>query len=43
MAIDSCLASILGRETGLRKDRMTMEELVKANKRIEVDLGGLKT
>ena len=43
MAIDSCLASILAREACLRKDRMTMEELVKANKRIEVDLGGLKT
>ncbi len=43
MAIDSCLASILAREASLRKGRLTMEELVKANKRIEVDLGGLKT
>ena len=43
MAIDSCLASILAREACLRKGRLTMNELVKANKRIEVDLGGLKS
>ncbi len=42
MAIDSCLATILGREACLRKGRMTMDELVKANQRIEVDLGGLR-
>jgi len=41
-AIDSCLATILAREACLRKGRMTMEELVKANQRIEVDLDGLR-
>lgn len=42
MAIDSCLATILGREACLRKGRMTMDELLKANERLEVDLDGLK-
>jgi len=42
MAIDSCLATILGREACLRKGRMTMEELLKANHRLQVDLAGLK-
>ncbi len=42
MAIDSCLATILAREACLRKGRMTMDELVNANQRIEVDLDGLK-
>ncbi len=42
MAIDSCLATILAREACLRKGRMTMEELLKANRPIEVNLGGLK-
>ncbi len=43
MGIDSCLATILGREACLRKGRMSMEELLKANRRLEVDLTGLKT
>jgi hypothetical protein len=43
MGIDSCLATILGREACLRKGRMTMEELLKANRKLEVDLTGLKT
>ena len=42
MAIDSCLATILAREACLRKGRMTMDELLKANDRLEVDLDGLK-
>ncbi len=42
MGIDSCLATILGREACLRKGRMTMEELLKANRQLEVDLTGLK-
>ena len=42
MAIDSCLATILAREACLRKDRMTMDELLKANNRLEVDLDGLE-
>lgn len=43
MGIDSCLATILGREACLRKGRMTMEELLKENRKLEVDLTGLKT
>lgn len=43
MGIDSCLATILGREACLRKGRMTMEELLKENRNLEVDLTGLKT
>ena len=42
MAVDSCLATILARDACLRKGRMTMDELLKANQRIEVDLDGLK-
>jgi predicted dehydrogenase len=42
MAIESCLATILAREASLRKGRMTMEELLRASQRIEVDLDGLK-
>ena len=42
MAIDSCLATILAREACLRKGRMTMEELLKENRRLEVNLAGLK-
>lgn len=43
MGVDSCLATILAREACLRKGRMTMEELLKANHKLEVDLTGLKT
>lgn len=43
MGIDSCLATILAREACLRRGRMTMEELLKANRKVEVDLSGLKT
>ena len=42
MAIDSCLATILAREACLRKDTLTMDELLKENRRIEVNLAGLK-
>ena len=42
LAIDSCLATILAREACLRKGRMTMQELLQANRRLEVDLKGLK-
>jgi myo-inositol 2-dehydrogenase/D-chiro-inositol 1-dehydrogenase len=41
-AVDGCLVTILGREAALRGRRMTMEELVKERKRLEVDLTGLK-
>jgi hypothetical protein len=42
-AVDGCLVTILGREAALRGRRMTMEELIKEQKRLEVDLTGLKT
>ncbi|MFO7904466.1 MAG: Gfo/Idh/MocA family protein [Planctomycetota bacterium] len=42
LAISSCLATIMGREACLRKGRMTMDELLKSNQRLEVDLDGLK-
>lgn len=42
MAIDSCLATILAREACLCKGRLTMEELRKENRQIEVNLAGLK-
>ena len=42
MAIDSCLATILAREACLRKGRMTMDELIKANQQIKLDLTDLK-
>lgn len=43
MGIDSCLATILAREACLRKGRMTMDELLNQNRRIEPDLTGLKS
>lgn len=42
MAVDSCLATILGREACLRKGRMTMQELLKENRRLDLHLEGLK-
>ena len=42
MAINSCLATILAREACLRRGRMTMDELLKANQRMELDLDGLR-
>ena len=43
MAIDSCLATIMAREACLRKGRMTMAEVLKENRRLTVDLKGLKS
>jgi len=42
MAVESCLATILAREACLEKTRLTMQEVMNANRRIEVDLDGLK-
>jgi predicted dehydrogenase len=42
-AVDSALACILGREAAARRGMMTMEELVKENTALHVDLSGLKT
>jgi myo-inositol 2-dehydrogenase / D-chiro-inositol 1-dehydrogenase len=41
-AVDSCLACILGREAGARRTRLTMEELLRENRKLEVNLKGLK-
>jgi myo-inositol 2-dehydrogenase / D-chiro-inositol 1-dehydrogenase len=41
-AVDGCLTCILGREAGFRHGRMTMEQLLKENRRVEPDLSGLK-
>ena len=41
-AVDGTLTAILGREAAARGARLTMEELIKENKRLEVDLSGLK-
>jgi predicted dehydrogenase len=41
-AVDGCLTCILGREAALRHGRLTMEQLLKKDRRVEVDLSGLK-
>jgi len=41
-AVDGTLTGILGREAAARHGRMTMDELLKENKKLEVDLTGLK-
>ncbi|MCX5647966.1 MAG: Gfo/Idh/MocA family oxidoreductase [Planctomycetota bacterium] len=41
-AVDGHLTAILGREAAARRRYLTMDELLKENKRLEVDLAGLK-
>ena len=41
-SVDSHLTAILGREAMARNTRLTMDELIKENKKLEVDLTGLK-
>ena len=41
-SVNSTLASILGREAGRRRHKMTWEELLKDTQSLEVDLTGLK-
>ena len=41
-SVDGALTTILAREAGRRKTRLTMEELLRENARLEVDLKGLK-
>jgi myo-inositol 2-dehydrogenase / D-chiro-inositol 1-dehydrogenase len=41
-AVDGTLTAILGREAAVRHGRLTMEELLKENKRLAPDLSGLK-
>jgi predicted dehydrogenase len=42
-AVDGCLTCILGREAALRHCRLTMEELLKENRQVELDLSGMRT
>ena len=42
-SVDGALTTILGREAAARRGRMTMEELIRENRRLDVDLRGLKT
>jgi len=41
-SVDGALTTILSREAALRRTRLTWDELLKENKRLEVDLHGLK-
>lgn len=41
-AVDGALATILGREAGARREKLTMATLLRENRRLEVDLNGLK-
>ena len=41
-SVDGALATILAREAAARHTRLTMDELIKENRRVEVDLRGLK-
>ena len=41
-SVDGALTTILGREAAARRTRITMADLLKENKRLEVDLRGLK-
>jgi len=42
-AVDGVLTCVLGREAAARRIRLTMDELLKENRKLEVDLTGLKT
>jgi predicted dehydrogenase len=41
-SVDGCLTCILGREAAARHTKLTMDELLKENKKLEVNLKGLK-
>jgi len=40
--VDGSLTTILSREATMRRVRLTMEELIKDNPRLELNLKGLK-
>ncbi len=42
-AVDGILTCILGREAAARRARLTMDQILQENRRLEVDLSGLKT
>ena len=41
-AVDGVLTTVLSREATMRRTRLTMEELIKENRRLEVNLRGMK-
>lgn len=41
-SVDGVLTCVLGREAGIRRTRLTMEQVIQENKRLEVNLKGLK-
>jgi hypothetical protein len=42
-AVDGVLTCVLGYEAAARRERLTMDTIIRENKRLEVDLRGLKT
>jgi myo-inositol 2-dehydrogenase / D-chiro-inositol 1-dehydrogenase len=42
-SVDGALATILARDAAARRVRLTMDELIRENKRLDLDLSGLKT
>ena len=42
-SVDGALTTILGREAALRRTRLSLDDLLKENKHLEVDLTGLKS
>jgi hypothetical protein len=41
-AVDGTLTAILGREACARRSYLTMDELIRENRKLEIDLRGLK-
>ncbi|UCD52301.1 MAG: hypothetical protein JSW27_06620, partial [Phycisphaerales bacterium] len=41
-SVNATLATILGREAARRRAKMTWDEMIRENRRLEVDLSGLK-
>jgi hypothetical protein len=41
-AVNSCLTTILGREAGRRHARITMQQVLKENRKLSVNLNGLR-
>ncbi len=41
-SVDSTLATILGREAGMRNGLLTWDDMIKQNKKLEFDMTGLK-
>ena len=42
-SVDGVLAAILGREAAERRTRLTMDQVLKENKKLELDLSGMRT